>query len=39
MEKDIKENWHALFDLNPRFTLDITGSPLRPDVLHIKGAG
>ena len=34
MEQD---NWNALFDLSTRFTLEITGSQLRPDVLNIKG--
>lgn len=31
------DNWHVLFDLSAHYTLDITGSPLRPDVLNIKG--
>ena len=31
MEKDLKDNWHALFDLSRRFTLEITGSPQQPD--------
>jgi type VI secretion system secreted protein VgrG len=31
------DNWNALFDPSPRFALEITGSPLRPDVLNIKG--
>ena len=31
------DNWNALFDLSPRYALDITGSPLRPNVLNFTG--
>lgn len=31
------DNWNALFDLSPRFSLAITDCPLRPDVLNFRG--